>query len=100
MSNSPAPPAAPPPASAPVAAVAPVAVAVAVAGERATPFRAARATLVDIPFERVEVIVHPQSYVHSMAEFTDGRTPAQAAPPDLRGPEATSTGRTHAEARA
>ncbi|MFJ2173759.1 hypothetical protein ACIOHE_12705 [Streptomyces sp. NPDC087851] len=96
MSNSPAPPAAPPPASAPVAAP----VAVAVAGERATPFRAGRATLVDIPFERVEVIVHPQSYVHSMAEFTDGRTPARTAPPDLRGTEATSTGRTHAEARA
>ena len=43
--------------------------------------------LYDIPFERIEVVVHPQSYVHSMVEFTDGSTIAQATPPDMRGPD-------------
>ena len=36
--------------------------------------------LYDIPFDRIEVVVHPQSYVHSMVEFTDGSTLAQATP--------------------
>ena len=40
--------------------------------------------LFDIPFERIEVVVHPQSYIHSMVEFTDGSTLAQASPPDMR----------------
>ena len=40
--------------------------------------------LYDIPFDRIEVVVHPQSYVHSMVEFTDGSTLAQASPPDMR----------------
>ncbi|WP_437108769.1 1-deoxy-D-xylulose-5-phosphate reductoisomerase [Streptomyces sp. enrichment culture] len=42
--------------------------------------------LYDIPFHDIEVVVHPQSYVHSMVEFTDGSTLAQASPPDMRGP--------------
>ncbi|MFD8591670.1 1-deoxy-D-xylulose-5-phosphate reductoisomerase [Streptomyces sp. NPDC059637] len=42
--------------------------------------------LYDIPFERIEVVVHPQSAVHSMVEFTDGSTLAQVGPPDMRGP--------------
>jgi 1-deoxy-D-xylulose-5-phosphate reductoisomerase len=42
--------------------------------------------LYDIPFEQIEVVVHPQSVVHSMVEFTDGSTLAQASPPDLRMP--------------
>ncbi|MET8686181.1 1-deoxy-D-xylulose-5-phosphate reductoisomerase [Streptomyces sp. NPDC004732] len=42
--------------------------------------------LYDIPFDRIEVVVHPQSYVHSMVEFTDGSTLAQATPPDMGGP--------------
>jgi 1-deoxy-D-xylulose-5-phosphate reductoisomerase len=42
--------------------------------------------LYDIPFERIEVVVHPQSVVHSMVEFTDGSTIAQASPPDMRMP--------------
>jgi 1-deoxy-D-xylulose-5-phosphate reductoisomerase len=42
--------------------------------------------LYDIPFERIEVVVHPQSIVHSMVEFTDGSTLAQASPPDMRMP--------------
>ncbi|GAA1690114.1 1-deoxy-D-xylulose-5-phosphate reductoisomerase [Microbacterium sediminicola] len=42
--------------------------------------------LFDIPFERIDVVVHPQSIVHSMVEFTDGSTIAQASPPDMRLP--------------
>lgn len=42
--------------------------------------------LFDIPLERIEVVVHPQSIVHSMVEFTDGSTIAQASPPDMRLP--------------
>jgi 1-deoxy-D-xylulose-5-phosphate reductoisomerase len=48
--------------------------------------------LYDIPFEQIEVVVHPQSYVHSMVEFTDGSTLAQASPPDMRGPIAIGLG--------
>lgn len=42
--------------------------------------------LFDIPLERIEVVVHPQSIVHSMVEFTDGSTIAQCSPPDMRLP--------------
>ena len=42
--------------------------------------------LFDIPFERIEVVVHPQSVVHSMVEFIDGSTMAQVSPPDMRLP--------------
>ena len=42
--------------------------------------------LYDIPFDRIEVVVHPQSVVHSMVEFVDGSTMAQASPPDMRMP--------------
>lgn len=48
--------------------------------------------LYDVPFDRIEVVVHPQSYVHSMVEFTDGSTLAQATPPDMRGPIAIGLG--------
>ena len=42
--------------------------------------------LFDIPVERIAVVVHPQSVVHSMVEFVDGSTIAQASPPDMRLP--------------
>ena len=42
--------------------------------------------LFDIPFDRIEVMVHPQSMIHSMVEFTDGSTLAQTGPPDMRMP--------------
>jgi 1-deoxy-D-xylulose-5-phosphate reductoisomerase len=42
--------------------------------------------LFDLPFERIEVVVHPQSVIHSMVEFVDGATLAQASPPDMRLP--------------
>ena len=42
--------------------------------------------LFDVPMERITVMVHPQSVVHSMVEFVDGSTLAQASPPDMRLP--------------
>ena len=36
--------------------------------------------------ERIQVVVHPQSIVHSMVEFVDGSVKAQMGPPDMRGP--------------
>jgi 1-deoxy-D-xylulose-5-phosphate reductoisomerase len=42
--------------------------------------------LFDIPYDRIDVVVHPQSMVHSMVEFVDGSTLAQASPPDMRLP--------------
>lgn len=38
------------------------------------------------PYERIDVVVHPQSVVHSMVEFTDGSTIAQLSMPDMRLP--------------
>jgi 1-deoxy-D-xylulose-5-phosphate reductoisomerase len=46
--------------------------------------------LFGVPFERIAVVVHPQSVVHSMVEFADGSTLAQASPPDMRIPIALS----------
>jgi 1-deoxy-D-xylulose 5-phosphate reductoisomerase len=40
--------------------------------------------LFDIPLDAIDVVVHPQSLVHSMVEFADGSTIAQASPPDMR----------------
>ncbi|HEX5568642.1 MAG TPA: 1-deoxy-D-xylulose-5-phosphate reductoisomerase [Streptomyces sp.] len=51
--------------------------------------------LYDIPFDRIEVVVHPQSYIHSMVEFTDGSTLAQCGPPDMRLPIALGLGWPH-----
>ena len=48
--------------------------------------------LFDIPFDRIDVVVHPQSVVHSMVEFVDGSTLAQASPPDMRLPIALGLG--------
>src|SRR5690625_7504107 len=42
--------------------------------------------LFDIPLDDIVVVVHPQSIVHSMVEFHDGSTIAQASPPDMRLP--------------
>ncbi|BBY16620.1 1-deoxy-D-xylulose 5-phosphate reductoisomerase [Mycolicibacterium litorale] len=48
--------------------------------------------LFGIDYERIEVVVHPQSIVHSMATFTDGSTLAQASPPDMKLPIALALG--------
>ncbi|NNU26770.1 1-deoxy-D-xylulose-5-phosphate reductoisomerase [Isoptericola sediminis] len=42
--------------------------------------------LFDVPTDDITVVVHPQSVVHSMVEFRDGSTIAQASPPDMRLP--------------
>ncbi|TFH54145.1 1-deoxy-D-xylulose-5-phosphate reductoisomerase [Actinomyces viscosus] len=42
--------------------------------------------LFDVAPEQIDVVVHPQSVIHSMVEFTDGATIAQASPPDMRLP--------------
>ncbi|MFI2752749.1 1-deoxy-D-xylulose-5-phosphate reductoisomerase [Cellulomonas sp. P22] len=42
--------------------------------------------LFGVPVEDITVVVHPQSVVHSMVEFADGSTLAQASPPDMRLP--------------
>jgi 1-deoxy-D-xylulose-5-phosphate reductoisomerase len=48
--------------------------------------------LFDIPYDRIDVVVHPQSVIHSMVTFTDGSTIAQASPPDMRLPIALALG--------
>ncbi|MGW5383056.1 1-deoxy-D-xylulose-5-phosphate reductoisomerase [Nocardia sp. NPDC003963] len=48
--------------------------------------------LFGIPYDRIEVTVHPQSIVHSMVTFTDGSTLAQASPPDMKLPIALALG--------
>jgi 1-deoxy-D-xylulose-5-phosphate reductoisomerase len=48
--------------------------------------------LFDVPYDRIDVVVHPQSVVHSMVTFTDGSTIAQASPPDMRLPIALALG--------
>lgn len=42
--------------------------------------------LFDVSYSDIDVVVHPQSIVHSMVEFVDGSTIAQASPPDMRLP--------------
>jgi 1-deoxy-D-xylulose-5-phosphate reductoisomerase len=48
--------------------------------------------LFGIPYDRIDVVVHPQSLIHSMVEFTDGSTIAQLSPPDMRLPIALALG--------
>ena len=48
--------------------------------------------LFGIPFDRIDVVVHPTSVVHSMVEFTDGSTLAQASPPSMMIPIALGLG--------
>ena len=42
--------------------------------------------LFDLPPEKIEVVIHPESVIHSMVEFVDGSTLAQLSPPDMRTP--------------
>jgi len=48
--------------------------------------------LFGVTYDRIEVVVHPQSIVHSMVTFTDGSTLAQASPPDMKLPIALALG--------
>jgi 1-deoxy-D-xylulose-5-phosphate reductoisomerase len=51
--------------------------------------------LFGIPYDRIEVVVHPQSIVHSMVTFIDGSTIAQASPPDMKLPISLALGWPH-----
>lgn len=42
--------------------------------------------LFDVPADRIDVVVHPESVVHSLVEYEDGATLAQLSPPDMRVP--------------
>jgi 1-deoxy-D-xylulose-5-phosphate reductoisomerase len=42
--------------------------------------------LFNVPYDRIDVVVHPESYVHSMVEFNDRSTIAQISPPDMKLP--------------
>ncbi len=48
--------------------------------------------LFDLPYEKIEAVIHPQSVVHSMVEFVDGATIAQLSPPNMKGPIAYALG--------
>jgi 1-deoxy-D-xylulose-5-phosphate reductoisomerase len=48
--------------------------------------------LFDVPPERIEVVIHAQSIVHSLVEFTDGSVVAQLSNPDMRVPIAHALG--------
>ena len=48
--------------------------------------------LFGIPYDRIDVVVHPQSMIHSMVTFTDGSTLAQASPPDMKLPISLALG--------
>jgi len=48
--------------------------------------------LFDMPFDRIDVVVHPQSIVHSMVEYVDGSTIAKASPPSMMIPIAYGLG--------
>ncbi|HYI54586.1 MAG TPA: 1-deoxy-D-xylulose-5-phosphate reductoisomerase [Microlunatus sp.] len=48
--------------------------------------------LYDVDLDRIDVVVHPQSIVHSMVQFVDGSTLAQCSPPDMKLPIALALG--------
>lgn len=48
--------------------------------------------LFGVPYDRIDVVVHPQSIVHSMVTYTDGSTIAQASPPDMKLPISLALG--------
>ena len=48
-----------------------------------------------IPYTQIDAVIHPQSIVHSMVEFKDGSTIAQASPPNMKGPIALAINYPH-----
>lgn len=48
--------------------------------------------LFDIPYSQIDAVIHPQSVIHSLVEFVDGSTLAQASPPNMKGPIAYALG--------
>lgn len=51
--------------------------------------------LFGLPYDRIDVVVHPQSVVHGMVEFVDGATVAKLSPPDMRLPIQLALGWPH-----
>lgn len=53
-----------------------------------------------LPYSQIEAVIHPQSIVHSMVEYKDGSTIAQASPPNMKGPIALALNFPHRTANA
>ena len=51
--------------------------------------------LFQLPYSQIEAVIHPQSVVHSMVEYRDGSTIAQASPPNMKGPIALAINYPH-----
>jgi 1-deoxy-D-xylulose-5-phosphate reductoisomerase len=56
--------------------------------------------LFGLPYSQIEAVIHPQSVVHSMVEYRDGSTIAQASPPNMKGPIALAINYPHRTAGA
>jgi 1-deoxy-D-xylulose-5-phosphate reductoisomerase len=56
--------------------------------------------LFKLPYSQIEAVIHPQSVVHSMVEYKDGSTIAQASPPNMKGPIALAINFPHRTAAA
>jgi 1-deoxy-D-xylulose-5-phosphate reductoisomerase len=56
--------------------------------------------LFQLPYSQIEAVIHPQSVVHSMVEYKDGSTIAQASPPNMKGPIALAINYPHRTASA
>jgi len=51
--------------------------------------------LFNLPYSQIDAVIHPQSVVHSMVEYKDGSTIAQASPPNMKGPIALAINYPH-----
>jgi 1-deoxy-D-xylulose-5-phosphate reductoisomerase len=56
--------------------------------------------LFDLPYSKIDAVIHPQSVIHSMVEYVDGSTIAQASPPNMKGPIAYAINWPHRVAKA
>ncbi len=56
--------------------------------------------LFDLPYSKIDAVIHPQSVIHSMVEYIDGSTIAQASPPNMKGPIAYAINWPHRVAKA
>jgi 1-deoxy-D-xylulose-5-phosphate reductoisomerase len=56
--------------------------------------------LFSLPYSQIKAVIHPQSVVHSMVEYKDGSTIAQASPPNMKGPIALAINYPHRTAGA
>ncbi len=56
--------------------------------------------LFNLPYSQITAVIHPQSVVHSMVEYKDGSTIAQASPPNMKGPIALAINYPHRTPRA